>query len=394
MLDPKYKQITKTKDEHKYEINVEYSKLDTYQEEAYRQLSKNIKIEGFRPGKAPREKVEPRIASDVLNMAINNMLTDAAVEVMEKEKSTPVNQPKFDVKKLDQKEGVIFEITFVNYPEVALGDVVNLKVDSIKLIEKVEDADLDKEVKNFLVSTLGAQKLKELTGKAPVAIAPEEKSTEKKEDAGSKNEHDQDHSGHDHSPGHDQSEDGKELDFELTDELIVKLEMKDAKTVEEFRKLFSKVILAQRNRDVKEKYLSTIIKKIVESSKFEIPAMFIENEITNIETDLRSRLEDVKLDIEVYLQSQNTTLEKQREEWKKVATENIKQDLVLFTFARENNLEPTDEDISREFVAYKKQRGTSLKDENESNVRNNIRAILSKRNAVADLEKRFMPKAV
>lgn len=393
MLDPKYKAISKTKDEHKYEIIVSYDKLDTYQEEAYQELSKNIKIEGFRPGKAPREKIEPRIAPDVLNLAINNILTDAAIEVLEKEKASPVNQPKFDVKKVDKNDGIVFEITFVNYPEVKLGDISKIKVEPFKKIEKIEDAELDKEVKSFLISTVGKSKLKSIIGieekkedkkESDALKSEDDKAEEDKEDG-----HDHDHSAVDEHDLHDHGD----FDFELTDELVAKLEMKDTKTVEDFRKLFSSVVLAQRNVDLKNKYLSDVVQKLVSESKYEIPDLFVDNEVMNIENDLMSKLADVNLDVNVYLQSQNTSLEKMREEWKKTAVENIKQDLVLFTYAKENEIEPSDEDVEKEFVAYKKQRGTGFNETSTTNIKNNIRAILSRRNAVKHIEDKFLPKA-
>lgn len=386
MLDPKYKAISKTKDEHKYEIIVSYDKLDTYQEEAYQELSKNIKIEGFRPGKAPRAKVEPKIAPDVLNLAINNMLTDAAIEALEKEKASPVNQPKFDVKKIDKNEGIIFEITFVNYPEVKLGDISKIKVEPFKKIEKIEDAELDKEVKSFLISTVGKSKLKSMLG---IKDKKEDKKDSDKAEGHKEGEHEHEHSEADEHDLHDHGD----FDFELTDELVTKLEMKDTKTVEDFRKLFSSVVLAQRNVDLKNKYLSDVVQKLVSESKYEIPDLFVDNEVMNIENELMSKLSDVNLDVNVYLQSQNTSLEKMREEWRKAAVENIKQDLVLFTYAKENAIEPSDEDVDKEFVAYKKQRGTGFNETSSTNIRNNIRAILSRRNAVKHIEDKFLPKA-
>lgn len=395
MLDPKYKVISKTKDEHKYEIIVSYDNLDIYQEKSYQELSKNVKIEGFRPGKAPREKIEQRIAPDVLNLAINNILTDAAIEVLENEKASPVNQPRFDVKKIDKNEGIIFEITFVNYPEVKLGDISKFKIEPFKKVEKLEDKELDKEIKSFLISTVGKAKLKSMLG-------IEENKEEKKGSDTLKNknkedntqdhkedEHDNDHSEVDEHDLHDHGD----FDFELNDELVAKLEMKDTKTVEDFRKLFSSVVLAQRNVDLKNKYLSDVVKKLVAESQYEIPDLFIDNEVMNIENELMSRLADVNLDVNVYLQSQNTSLEKMREEWKKAAVENIKQDLVLFAYAKANEIEPSDDDVEKEFSVYKKQRGTGFNEASITNIKNNIRAILLRRNAVKHIEEKFLPKS-
>ncbi len=98
-------------------------------EKAYEKASKNFKVDGFRPGHAPKDIFMKKYKEETLWMdAAENYIEDAYKEVMEENKDLElVAQPKVEIKSLD-KNGVEFVFTLVTKPEVKLGKYKGLGI--------------------------------------------------------------------------------------------------------------------------------------------------------------------------------------------------------------------------------------------------------------------------
>ena len=67
-------------------------------EKAYRQKRKDIRVPGFRPGKAPRQLIEKMYGEAVFySDAIDNVWFDAYIEAVEAEKLQVVGVPKVEL---------------------------------------------------------------------------------------------------------------------------------------------------------------------------------------------------------------------------------------------------------------------------------------------------------
>ncbi|MGB3307484.1 MAG: trigger factor [Thermomicrobiales bacterium] len=94
---------------------------------AYRKVSKDAQVPGFRKGKAPRHIIERMYGHDVF-------VREAADEIMEKlyrdalkqEDLTPVGDPEVEIKEL---EPINFVVTVPVYPELTLGDYAGVRVE-------------------------------------------------------------------------------------------------------------------------------------------------------------------------------------------------------------------------------------------------------------------------
>ncbi len=98
-------------------------------EKAYEKASKNFKVDGFRPGHAPKDIFMKKYKEETLWMdAAENYIEEAYKEVMNENKDLElVAQPKVEIKSLD-KNGVEFVFTLVTKPEVKLGKYKGLGV--------------------------------------------------------------------------------------------------------------------------------------------------------------------------------------------------------------------------------------------------------------------------
>lgn len=121
------------KEEIKFSVKgIEWEKL---QEEAFEKVNKNAKIDGFRPGKAPRNIYEKKYGKqDILFEAADMAIKKEYEKIMQDDKIMPVIEPKVDLVKCDDKELEV-NFIFVLEPKVELGEYTNLgvKKDKVKV---------------------------------------------------------------------------------------------------------------------------------------------------------------------------------------------------------------------------------------------------------------------
>ena len=121
------------KEEIKFSVKgIEWEKL---QEEAFEKVNKNAKIDGFRPGKAPRNIYEKKYGKqDILFEAADMAIKKEYEKIIQDDKIMPVIEPKVDLVKCDDKELEV-NFIFVLEPKVELGEYTNLgvKKDKVKV---------------------------------------------------------------------------------------------------------------------------------------------------------------------------------------------------------------------------------------------------------------------
>ena len=119
-------------------INAEWNEAI---ESELKSVSKNITIDGFRKGKAPRDIIIKKYGMENLYVdAADKLIQDKYTEILDSKKIIPVAKPKVDIKKCDES-GLEIEYTFIVAPEVKLGKYKGLgvKKDSVKVTkEEVE----------------------------------------------------------------------------------------------------------------------------------------------------------------------------------------------------------------------------------------------------------------
>ena len=118
------------------------------QDEAFEKVNKKAKIDGFRPGKAPRSMYEKKYGKqDILFEAADMAIKKEYERLLTKEKVMPVIEPKVDLVKCDDKELEV-KFTFVLEPKVELGKYTNLGVKKEKV--KVTKEEIDHRIHHLL----------------------------------------------------------------------------------------------------------------------------------------------------------------------------------------------------------------------------------------------------
>ncbi|MET0900012.1 MAG: trigger factor [Mycobacterium sp.] len=131
-------------------INVEvpFDELKPDFEKAYKELAKQVRLPGFRPGKAPAKLLEARVGRGaVLEQVVNDALPARYSEALTTTELKPLGQPDIEITKIEDGEELVFTAEVDVRPEITLPDLSALKV-SVDPIE-VTDEDLDKELETL-----------------------------------------------------------------------------------------------------------------------------------------------------------------------------------------------------------------------------------------------------
>jgi trigger factor len=125
-------------------VEIENEEFKSYIEKGAKKLSGEIKIEGFRPGKAPYDLVKQKVGEmaileEAAHIAINDTLYKVIGENLGERQ--PVGQPAIDIIKLAPGNNFEYKITVALVPEVTLGDYHDAKVKEAAGEIKEEDVE-------------------------------------------------------------------------------------------------------------------------------------------------------------------------------------------------------------------------------------------------------------
>jgi trigger factor len=128
-------------------INVEvpFTELEPDFDRAFKELAKQVRLPGFRPGKAPRKLLEARIGRGaVLEQVVNDALPVRYSEAVTSSEIQPLGQPEIEITKLEDNEELVFTAEVDIRPEIELPDLEALKftVDPIEVTDEEVDTEL------------------------------------------------------------------------------------------------------------------------------------------------------------------------------------------------------------------------------------------------------------
>jgi trigger factor len=113
----------------KLTIVAEESELDTVKQHVIRDLSKNVKIPGFRPGKAPANLIEKQIDPSAMQAEfVDHAVNDLYGEAISQSGLRPVAQPEIAVTKFVPYSTLEFTVEVEAIGDVKLADYKNIKL--------------------------------------------------------------------------------------------------------------------------------------------------------------------------------------------------------------------------------------------------------------------------
>ena len=392
-MKTKLKNISDVKVELTISLGAE--ELKAAEQVALTKLAKEVKIEGFRKGKAPLEMVAAQVDPILLNQeTLENALSKSVAEAFLKEKVQAINRPEVDVKKFIPGTELEFTATTEIMPKVELGDYKKLgvKKEAAKVSKKEVKETIDRILKNFAEKKKvereaknGDEVIIDFLGKKDGAAFDGGKAEKFPLELGSKS----------FIPGFEEGLIGKkagdelslDLEFpkdyhakdlagakvifevkihevrenvepEINEEFLSKLG--DFKTKEEFEQQMEEDLKTQKQAEVDEKFKDEIVKKLVEVSKVPVPEILLEDQKRSIEMDMQQNLMYSGLSLEDYLERMGKT----HEEWlekdvKEAAEMRVKSGLALAELSKVEKVKSDTKELDARIAQLKEQYGNS-----------------------------------
>lgn len=133
-------------------INVEvpFEELEPDFQRAYKELAKQVRLPGFRPGKAPIRLLEARFGREaMLDQIVNDALPSRYGQALAESEIQPLGRPDIEVTRKEYGQDLAFTAEVDVRPKITLPDVGQLAV-SVKPIE-VSDDDVETELQSLRV---------------------------------------------------------------------------------------------------------------------------------------------------------------------------------------------------------------------------------------------------
>lgn len=355
------------------------------QEKALDKLAKNVKIDGFRPGKAPTAMVRARVSkASVLEEATDMILQTKFVEILTEANVEPVAQPALSVQKVDADELEV-QILVPVKPQVELGEYKGLEVKKGRVT--VTKKEIEEQLANYQTQ-FAELTVKEggKVAKGDTAVIDFEGFVDGVAFEGGKGENYPLEIGSgSFIPGFedqvigmtvDKEQDivvtfpedygaadlaGKEATFKVTvheikekhlpeidDELAKDVNIDGVETLDQLKDHIKANIKTRKESENENKFMDDLYKAIVASSKVEDSDALLEQEQGLMLQEIEQNLQRQGLNFEVYQQFTGKSKDDIKEDIKPQAEERVKLNAILAAIIEEEKLAVSDEELETE----------------------------------------------
>jgi FKBP-type peptidyl-prolyl cis-trans isomerase (trigger factor) len=304
-------------------IEVENSRFETAKDKVYNRLAPTVEVQGFRPGKAPKNAIVAKLGANLFEQTINELIPEATLEIIKREKLMPLDRISYKLEKVAEGSGVKYSATFTVFPEFKLPDLKKIKV------EKNEAKVKDEEVGNVIKQMFEDSKQKQTK-------------ENKSETKGKQKE----------TKGNEKTGKQKANKQKMDDAWAASLNF-NVKTLKELEEKIKGELKRQKESMEQNRFVSEVMKQIAEKSKLEVPSTMIDQEVARREAEYKQRIENLGMKVEDFLRNQKTSMEELRKGWKKEALEAIKAEIILIKIANEHDIKVEKDEMQKQIDAIK-----------------------------------------
>jgi len=326
---------------------------------AYRKLSKNAKVKGFRPGKVPRAILQRYYGDYVKDEVISKLINDTYFKAISDKDIKPVSQPTIDNGRLEEGKAFEYSAVIEVKPDIQVKDYLSLRLKAGKV--EVTGEDVEKrlqELQNLHAQLVTVEERKKVKEGDFVIIDYEGLSDGRPFEGNSGKDFMLQVGSGVFIPGLDEkivdSERDDEMEFEATfpenhpkmagrravfqikikeikEKIVPKLDDEFAKDIGEYKNLEELKArisedLKKEGEDSKKRDLENqLIEKLIDGNPFHVPRSMVEQQINYLVTDAKIRLASQGF----ALKDVGVEEEKLRKDFEETAVKRAKQGLIL-----------------------------------------------------------------
>ena len=376
-----------SKKEKEITIKVEGKEWEELLDKAFNKRIKTVKIDGFRPGKAPKDVFLKKYGKESLYMDAADFAADKAyMKMLEENKDIVQNlvaRPDMVVESIDDK-GISFKFTLTLRPDVKLGKYKDLGIKKEKA--KVTKEEIEESVNNmrqrYAEDVIKDGKITD----GDIAVINFEGFVDGKAFEGGKGENYSLKIGSGtFIPGfeaqliglskgdekdvivtfpkdyHAADLKGKEATFkvkvlevkevsipELDDDFFADLGMEGITTEEQLKAQISENLMARKEMESENKYFDDLLEAAAKNTKVDVPEAMINDELDRMIKEYEQNLKMQGITLEQFYQFTNSDEEALKGQMREEALKRVTYRLMLEEIAKEEKIEITDEEAKEE----------------------------------------------
>ena len=133
--------------ERRMTVNVDEERIASAVDDRLKNMTRTVKLKGFRKGKVPFKVVKQHYGQQVRDEVVGEVLQSTFYEAVSQEKLQPAGSPSFDDLKNEPGQGLAYTATFEVYPELELKPLAEQTME--KPVTEISDADIDKMIETI-----------------------------------------------------------------------------------------------------------------------------------------------------------------------------------------------------------------------------------------------------
>ena len=387
------KKEKKAKNIHEVKVEITGKDWEKKLDETFKKIIKKVKIDGFRPGKAPRNIYEQKYGKQsIVVEAVDSCMNEAYVKALKEFKGEPIMQPTVGIEKADET-GVIYVFTFTTKPEIKINKYTNLgvKKDSVKVTKKDVDNEIEKMRKEYADLTVK-------DGKAEkgdtVIIDFEGFDGDKAFEGGKAENYALELGSNSFIPGfeealvgvkkgdkkdvnvtfpkdyHAEELKGKPVVFkvlvhevktkvypELDEDFFLDLGLEDVKTKEDLEKKVKETMTEQREYEAENKYVDELFEALLKETSVEVPHELIHEELNRMVEQYAERLKMQGITLEQFYKFTNSSEEALKAQMHEEAEKRVKLRFAIDEIIELEKIDATDEEANHDAEEKAKKHG-------------------------------------
>ena len=380
-------------------ITVPAEEFDEALDEAFKKVSKEVSVPGFRKGKIPRQMFEKRFGVESLYQdAIDIVLPQAYTAAVEEAGINPVDQPDVDVEEIEKGKDLIFKAKVTVEPEVKLGEYKGLEAEEMDT--EVTGDDVQQEIDNKLESHADMVVKEDGTAEeGDIVNLDFDGYVDGEQFEGGKAEsYDLEIGSGSFIPGfeeqviglkaddekdveltfpeeyHAEELAGKEAVFkvkinsikvketpELDEELLKELD-EEVESVDEYKEKLEKELKESKENQAETSMKEQLIEQAAGNAEIDVPEAMVKSETDRMLQEFEQQLSQQGINMEMYQQLSGQDEDALREQMKDDAEQRVRTNQVLKQIAIDENIEVAEADMDAELEKMSEQFGIKVED--------------------------------
>ena len=379
----------KAKNIHEVTVTIDGDEWKKKLDETFKKVIKTVKIDGFRPGKAPRDVYEKKYGKQALVVeAVDSYMNEAYKKALDDFKgdiNEIIMQPSVSLDKADT-DGVTYKFIFTTKPEIKFNKYTDLKVKkpSVKVTDKDVEEEIEKLKKEYADLSVKDGKIE----KGDTAVIDFEGFDGDKAFEGGKGEnYSLEIGSNSFIPGfedaliglkagdkkdvkvtfpkdyHAEELKGKPVTFkvlvhevktkvypELNEEFFKDLGLDDVKTLDDLKKTITDTMTSSKEFEAENKYVDDLFEALLKETSVEVPHELVHEEIDRMIKQYEERLKMQGVTLDQFFKFTNSNIEALEAQMHEEAEKRVKLRFAIDEIIKLEKISVTDEEAEKDAI--------------------------------------------